>query len=276
MIPRRILPALALALLVPCAAYADYMTDFEGLNGSPAGVPLTGQDGFYIPGGTDSVDYNVHTYAGNSLGFPANPEGGDQFVAGTGPASPTFARAQRDFAWADRDVWTVTYDFAGNFQGSGAAAQNLGSLSTQPSATSNGYIHLMTWVDINNPTNFNAFFLAFDAGGVQFAQPGASPGPEWENLEVNHWYRSQTVLDFATNQILEVSILDLETQQGATFNPTDWFLGGRADDPDSFRFFAGGGVAGNTLAFDNFSIVPEPATAFLLLAGGFLALRRRK
>ena len=279
MISRRILPVLALALLLPSAVYADYMTDFEGINASPGGTPLTGQDGFYIPDGTDSVDYLAYTYAGNALGLPANPQGGDQFVAGTGPGSPTFARGQRDFAWSDRDVWTVSYDFAGNFQGDGASAQNLGSFSTQSSTTDSGYIHLMTWADPADPVNINAFFLAFEANGTAFPAPGASPGPEWENLDINHWYHSETVIDFATNQILEVSILDLETQQGATFSPKDWFLrGGEAGGlpiPTAFRFFAGGGVAGNALGFDNFSIVPEPTTAFLLIAGGFLALRRR-
>ena len=87
------------------------------------------------------------------------------------------------------------------------------------------------------------------------------------------------MIDFATNRILEVSILDLETQQGATVNPKDWYMRGGAGGmpiPTAFRFFAGGGVAGNALGFDNFSITPEPTTALLLIAGGFLALRRRK
>lgn len=280
MVSRRVPAVAVLVLLIAGAASADYLTDFEGLNASPDGVPLTGQDGFYIPDGTDSVDYLAYTYAGNALGLPPNPEGGDQFVGGTGPGSPTFARGQRDFDWSEQDIWTVTYDFAGNFQGDGASAQNLGSFSTQSSTTDSGYIHLMTWADINDPVNINAFFLAFDAAGVQFPAPGGSPGPEWENLDINHWYRHETVIDFATNRILEISILDLETQQGATFNPKDWFLrGGEAGGlpaPTAFRFFAGGGVAGNALAFDNFSIVPEPATAFLLVAGGLLGLRRRR
>lgn len=278
MISRRILPVLALAMLLPCAAYADYITGFEDINASPDGVPLTGQDGFYIPDGTDSIDYLAYTYAGNALGLPANPLGGDQFVAGTGPGGTTFARGQRDVEYGS-GTWTITYDFAGAFLGEGASANNIGSFSTQVFPGESTYIHLMSWVDPNAPVNYNAFFLAYDAGGTLFAQPGTSPGPEWEGLDLNRWYRHETVLDFDTNRIIEVSILDLETQQGATFNPADWYLeGGEAGGmplPTGFRFFGGGGVEGNALAFDNFGLVPEPTTAFLLIAGGFLALRRR-
>ncbi|MCH7527344.1 MAG: PEP-CTERM sorting domain-containing protein [Planctomycetes bacterium] len=47
--------------------------------------------------------------------------------------------------------------------------------------------------------------------------------------------------------------------------------------PSGFRLFAGSiDFAGNTLAFDNFSITPEPATFSLLALAGLIGLRRRR
>ena len=107
---------LALVLGVAASAHAQYSSGFEGLTGSAAGSLLTGQDGYYIPAGTTSVDFNVHTYAGNPLGVPANPGGGTQFIGGNGPAGGAFARAQRDLTFGT-GTWTAGYDICANFLG---------------------------------------------------------------------------------------------------------------------------------------------------------------
>jgi len=60
-------------LLTACVASADYISDFEGLNASADGVVLTGQDGYYLPPGVESVDFWAFTYAGNALGLPRIP-----------------------------------------------------------------------------------------------------------------------------------------------------------------------------------------------------------
>ena len=275
---KRVLVAcLSIGLLACATAVAQpFSTGFEDppYLGSAAGTVLTGQDGWYLPAGVDSM---VYTYAGNALGVSPNPTGGDQFAAGTGPGSPDFARAQRDLTWGT-GTWTVAYDMAGLYDGPAPGANNIGSFSLQPSATCAGYIHLFSWVDTADPVDFNAFYMAYDAGGTQFAQPGASPGPEWEALDLNHWYRHSTIIDFDINMITEVSITDLTTGVSATYNPTDWYLGGGttpADPPTGFRFFAGGGVAGNSVAWDNLGVVPEPATLSALLLAGLALLRRR-
>lgn len=206
-------------------------------------------------------------------------------MAGTGPAGGIFSRSQRDVLYGDgTGLWTITYDFAATYTGQGGTGQNLGSFSTSlfgvppPEAT---YIHLASWVDPANPVRWNAFYLPFDAAGNLFPQPGASPGPEWEELALDHWYRSSTTFDLDTNLITEVSIKDLVTGDSATFNPEEWYLGGGAGGglppPSGFRFFAGStDFAGNTLAFDNLGIIPEPATLSLLALAGLVGLRRRR
>lgn len=248
-------------LAIPVVS-ASYESGFEGLIGSPAGTILTGQDLFYIPAGTQSVDFLVYTYSGNALGLPDNPTGGLQFVGGTGPAGDYYARAQRDVDFSTGGEWIFAYDFCATFTGTAPTGQNLGSFSLQTGATYGGYIHLMSWVDVNVPTTYNAFYLAYDAGGTLFLQPGMSPGPEWEALPINHWYGSYTVVDFETNMITEVGITDLETMQEATYFPTDWYMeggaGGMTSPPFGFRFFAGGSVPGNALAFDNASLATAP------------------
>ncbi len=265
-------PAIALAFaLAACgAATAQFSSQFEPPTyaGSADGIELNGQDGFYNPIPPDSISALVYTYAGNALGLPVNPDGGEQFVAGTGPAGAVFARSQRDVDYGSSSVFTITYDFAATFVGKPPTAQNLGSFSTADFAAppiASTYIHLMQWNDVNTPVSFNARYIAYDAAGVQFPAPydAGSPGPEWENLLINHWYRARTTFDLDSNRITRVSILDLTTGECAIFEPADWYLGGGAGgglpDPSGFRFFAGStDVPGNTLAFDNTSISSCP------------------
>lgn len=265
-------------LLAGAVANASYESDFEDLNASPSGTVLTGQDGYYIPSGTVSVDFLAYTYDGNMVGIPQNPEGGDQFIAGTGPAGGTYARAQRDMDFTGGTVWTLGYDFAATFLGVGPSAQNVGSFSIMAADnTVIGYIHLMTWVDPEVPHTFNAFFMGYDAGGTMFPQPGESPGPEWEGLDIIHWYRAWATIDLESNMIIEVGIIDLETMQGATHVPSDWYLFGGAaggETPACFRFFAGGGVDGNVLSFDNITITTIPTATETTTWGAVKALYR--
>ncbi len=249
--------AVCMCLLAAPIARADYESGFEYIVGSPAGTVLTGQDGFYLPAGSLSVDYLVYTYSGNALGLPQNPTGGLQFVGGTGPAGDYCARAERgnDFSGG---VQTVAYDFCGTFVGTAPTEQYLGSFSLQNGTDFGAVIHLMSWVNLDVPTTYNAFYVVYDAAGTMVALPGASPGPEWEGLEINHWYRSFATADPYSNRITEVGIIDLETMQETIYYPSDWYMEGGAAGvsavPFAFRLFAGGGIPGNTLAFDNASM----------------------
>lgn len=259
-----VLGAIALLFCVAAVASAQYDDNFEYYSGSAAGVVLTGQGGYYIPSGTTSVDFKVYTYAGNALGIPQNPEGDAQFIAGSGPGGGTYARAQHDIDFIfEPGVWKLQYDGLALYSGTAPGSNNIGSFSCRSdnALNLNDYIHLLTFVDINNPTSFNWFYLAYDAGGTQFAAPGRSPGPGWEGLAMNHWYRAWTTIDLASNMVMEVGIKDLTTNIESVFNPTDWYLDGGAAGgggylPIAFRFFGGGGSAGNTTAWDNLHILP--------------------
>ena len=245
---------LAAASLAAAPTYAQYTSDFENLNASAEGTILTGQDGFFLPAG---VDFNAYTYAGNVLGVVQNPAGGKQFVAGRGPGDGTnYARAQRDITWGTGLV-EVQYDVAGLFLGQGTTVDNVGSFSVQPYPGSQDYIHLFSWVDPNTPTAFKAWYMSYDVNGKIHNAPGISPGPAWDNLDVNHWYRFGTVLDFATNRIVYAWITDLHTGMSDGVTLTDWYMEGGANGkpaPTGFRFFAGGGNGSdNAVAWDNMS-----------------------
>src|SRR5690606_37554879 len=94
-----------------------------------AGIAAGGQHGWYHPVG-GGHEHNVHTYAGNAAGFVQNPVGGNQFIAGVSGGGVLFPRAQvnNDFGGG---AWTISYDMAAQWLGTGASAPNLGSFSLQ-------------------------------------------------------------------------------------------------------------------------------------------------
>ncbi|MBL1216535.1 MAG: hypothetical protein D8M59_03475 [Planctomycetes bacterium] len=260
-----IVTGMALSLAVP--ASAQYSSDFEALNASGNGVLLTGQDGYYIPDGTDSVDFYAFTYNNNGIGLPKNPRGGAQFIAGSGPGSPTFARAQRDMTWGS-GIWEVSVDVCCTYLGSGESQDNLGSFSLQPYPGSASYIQLFSWMDPTNPVAWRSTFNAYDENGNGYN--GVSPGEGWQNLKIDHWYRLRTTLDFDQNRILQTSIADLSTgETTSTCFGTMYLEGGRngSAQPTGFRFFAGGGVPDNVTAYDNIGIEPTGRSLWTCING---------
>ncbi|MFG0283507.1 MAG: hypothetical protein ACF8R7_03715 [Phycisphaerales bacterium JB039] len=248
------------------AAQGQYSSDFEALTASATGEVLTGQDAYYIPAGTVSVDFLAYTYAGNPYSIPANPEGGDQFVAGEGPAGGAFARAQRDMTWPEGIV-TVSYDICAAYNDPGGVVpgNNVGSFSIQPYPGSASAIVLFSWTDTAART-WQIGFLGYTAAGATAAQPGVIPGPEWQGLSLLNWYRVSQTIDFDANQIVCATITDLSTGASASYDLVDVYLesgsAGTAVHPTGFRLFGGGGVAGNVTAWDNLSIdVGDPCPA---------------
>jgi hypothetical protein len=237
-------------------------------NGSNSGVTINGQNGWFTPAVAGSIDGLVMTYDENIFNLPANPTGQGQFLAEQSQGT-SFARAQHEMLTLP-DISVICYDAVASFNGTLPTAQNLASFSLQPEPNSaapalKSYIQLDTWVDLNNPVAWNAGYLPYDMNNVQFAQPGAFAGPEWQNLQINHWYRFCTTVDFTLNRITSVSITDLTTNTTTTAQPVGWFVGGGQNSalpiPTGVRFFGGGGL-GNIIGWDNLTIgSPPPACA---------------
>lgn len=272
-----------IASLLALAAVAHgqtYYTGFESpdYNASAAGVSVTGQQGWYLPSG---INGNVHTYAGNSLGLTQNPVGGNQFLGGVSNGGADFARSQVNYAFG-AGQYTVAWDMAPTYLGVTPSAINLGSASLNHSTLLagqfRGFIALNNFVDLNNPSlGWKAEFNVFNAAGGALANQ--SPGPFWQNLTNNHWYRQYVTVDFTTNQVVKVALVDLHTGASDTVQPNGWYLdGGSASTlplPDAWRFFVGGS-AGNAMGWDNLTVVPAPASLALLGLGGLMAARRRR
>lgn len=252
------------------SALAQYDSmGFEPLDASADGVLLTGQDGYYIPDGTVSVDFYAYTYTDNVLGVPANPDGENQFVAGVGPGGGAYARAQRESPWGS-GVWELSYDVCAFYLGVPPSSDNIGSFSVQPYPGSASYINLFSWEDINTADAWRVSYYAYQEDGTIMTLPGEFAGDAWHNLTLSHWYRLGTLLDFDSNRIIQVSITDIITGDSAVYNPTTWYMeggSGGSTEPTGFRLFAGGGNADNGVAWDNATIAPGVAPFMLALGG---------
>src|SRR5688572_10054425 len=169
----RTLALSALALMAGSALAIDF--ENPPYNGSAGGTLLTGQDGWYLPA-AGGADYNVFTYAGNTLGVVANPGGGGgQFAAGRSLGAN--ARAQKDFNWGSAPGFDVSYDVNNTYAGQPPAVDNIASWSLQDSTTSRSMIALNTWTDPVTATNWDVEFNVFDAAGI--ATNNLSPGAAW-------------------------------------------------------------------------------------------------
>ncbi len=240
-------------------------TGFESpdYQGSAQGVVVTGQQGWYVPNVPGSTDQSVFTYDSNALGLPTNTFGELQFL-GANVTGSDLARAQLDFDFSVASVWTASYDVAAGFNGTPPAMDFVGSFSLQDSLVARYFIAVNGWVPGMEGTQWIAAYIVFDAGGGQIGP--LIPGPQWQNLAVNHWYRESTTFDFNSNSITVVSITDLDTGNTATFAPSGWYLAGGAGGgglplPTGLRFFVGGGSPGNIQGYDNVLVAgaAEPA-----------------
>jgi len=241
------------ALAAMASANAILATSFEDppYMGTAAGVDLTGQDGWETPAGSNF--WLCYDYAGNAAGYPTAPAGGAQFIAGEALAGNIFGRAQHPVDFSMGDIWSASFYIAAKYRGTLPTAPNLGSFSQQPSATSQFWQTLYNFVDVATATNWNCWYLCFDAGGVQFAQPGVSPGAAWDGLAVDHWYRCHTTWNYATHLVEMVAISDLSTGVTTVARPVGYYLAGGAAStlprPTAIRNFSGG-AAGNNTAID--------------------------
>jgi hypothetical protein len=278
MIPvRSAAPFAGLALLSVCgsAQAQAFSANFESpaYNGSSSGVLTTGQQGWYLPAVASSVDHNIYTYAGNTFGIVANPNGGLQFDAGMGASAAANARTQHPVDFSSGGVWTASWDCTGKFTGTLPATDNLGSFSLQPSGTARYFQQLMSWGSnaytgpFSPPTNWTAtadhfhvhwgYFTAATPTTISFAVPSQA----WLDLPIDHWYHISVKWDFTAAQILEVSIKDITTNGPTTTdNVTSlgWYLQGGPNStfplPTDVRLFAGS--TNDVTAWDNLAVAP--------------------
>jgi len=254
---------LAVSGLLLCGGAAvagsSFFTGFEApdYNGSAAGVAVTGQQGWYND--ASSTDQFVFTYDGNALGIPANPFGQDQFLGAQVVQPGDSPRAQIDFDFSGGTIWAITYDIAHGFNGTPPAVNDLARFTLQPAATARYFIALSTWSNPETADHWDANYVVFNSDGSLVDLPGLSPGPAWRNLAINHWYRQTVYFCFDTNDILTVSITDLQTGNTTVVNPEGWYLTGglvsQPPRPTALRFFVGGNTStGNVGAWDNLEI----------------------
>jgi len=253
---KRLIGLLAAGLLAagyPAAAQYDDGYEADTYTGDADGEVLTGQNGYYVPP-AGGVDFKVYTYAGNTLGLPANPRGGDQFVGST-TVDATLSRAQKDLAYGDgTGTWTVCFDVCAG----AAAANNLASFSTQNygitpfQAT---FIMLMRWDQEEPTTEWNADIVYDDAGGNPIT--AEIPDVNFQDNPSYHWFRRCATFNLADNSIVELTLTDLVTGERFVYAPTGWYLdGGSAGGlppPSGLRLFCGGGV-GNQIGYDNVTV----------------------
>ncbi len=269
----RIVAGAAIAgVLFASPAAAQFADDFESHLADPAGVVLPPQGGWVNPV-AGSIDFMTYTYAGNTLGVAPHPTGGGaQFIAAT--RTTNCGRAQHAGAFAPSGLQNMTFDVYPTFTGTLPAANNIGSVSLQPSTTSRTLIALMTWGDLAGATTWNADFQYWTAAnatattGTTASTAGTLPAC-FMGLPTNRWYRWSITWDWDTNDIVEITLLDLASGTMRWNRPTGWSLRGGPLNvgaqpmPVDIRFFAGGGSctntgagsgAGNTSVYDNLSI----------------------
>lgn len=240
----------AAAFLSPLAAQG-YTTDFESLTASAAGTIITGQDGYYIPV-AGSLDGLVVTYAGNTLGVPANPNGGNNFYAGISQLTNIFARAQRPVTLPANGIVRVEFDMLCNYMGTGTPANNIGSFSLQPSATATYPNLLARWPvgTVFPAATFDADIVTGPGAGVQ----GPIGDPAFQALPVNVWHRWGCTFDLNAGTYVSFSITNGSTNTTTHFTaPAGLLLPNPGTTPlTDFRFFTGGSE--NLFALDNFTM----------------------
>jgi hypothetical protein len=284
-----------MAVTALCAVgFAQFSDNFESETGSATGTLITngfgggGQNGWYNPI-SGSLDESVFTYAGNALGIINNATGANQFVGAASANAATPYRAQHALTLTNTGIWSMSVDFNFNFTGAPPVANNLGSISLQPSATNNAFQTLYAYNNssLANPTGYRALFGFAGAGGGSLTLQTDPNDANWDNLVFGHWYHQTLTWDAAANQIIGTTLQDM-TANGTIFsqNPTDWFLTGGQNNVLSqalatdTRLFISGGNANSTNigGYDNFRIgpVPEPASMAALGIGALALLRRRR
>ncbi|MFY9342917.1 MAG: hypothetical protein WAT39_10535 [Planctomycetota bacterium] len=259
--------ACLVSLVAPLAAQG-YSTGFEAptFTGAAAGTPTAGQDGFYVPAVAGSIDGNIHTYAGNTLGVGANPLGGAQFWGGLSAGGTAFARSQRALTLPGTRI-KVEFDVCCNYLGAVLPTNNLGSFSFQPS-TASIYFNIVaayTPPIAFPPTTWDAIVITRGTPPGTVVTP--LPAPGFTGLPLGVWHHWVVTGNLIAGTYDSFTITNGATAVTTTYVPAVPLLlptsAIGAPLPTDFRLFAGGTTAGNVFAIDNLTITYAAAyTAF--------------
>ncbi len=260
------LAVLSLALVLAGPAAAQFATGFEAIDGyqaAPDGsVIVSGQNGWYNPDPTSSDDQSVYTYDSNVFNIPVDPNsGGDQFLAAMHLGDGNFPRAQHGVDLSAGGVWTISYDTYVTHVGH-HYRNNIGSFSLSDASAGNTYyISVDIWQkNLPGRKAWRKAVEVYDSvgdGPILLILP-----KQFKKLFVNHWYTESVTIDLDQNQVIALSLTDIDAGVTVAINPTTWYMyGGQGygTPPNAFRFFVGGGTGadpGNVVGRDNVSIVP--------------------
>lgn len=249
-----VLQLIAFAALLPGAEVFTF--EAPDYAASDLGMWLPGQQGWYVPPASSS-DTSVYPYVGNARGFVTNPSGGQQFAGGGG-------RTEHAFDFSASPLWAIALDIAMIKRPD--SNTDLGGRFSLIDAGPSGFVTTAVSY-LNDPNDPNSTWrLGYTGQGNP--DPGFLPGPAWDGLEQNHWYRTGMTVDFANRRLVLAWILDPSTGDYAQYSfPNLEFANGLT--PNAIRVFGAGGISG----WDNITLqaVPEPAT-FLLLGCGLAAI----
>lgn len=238
-------------------AQAQFLAKGEAptYNASPAGVTLTGQDGWTNPLG-GSADFKAYQYTGNALGLPISPfvnvNGG--FFGAIHGGGTAFARAQHIIDLSAGMQWVLAYDIAAK-PGSNLPAPTVAASTTLQPDTAASAALLHEWSDPTDPTTLKTVLRGFSSAGQPVV---VEPGGAFSRSNAGQWYRIYVTFDFAKNIVLSVGLLDFTTNTIDMRYPGLYLTGGLAGGnvlPTGLRLFVGGtGAAGNAAAWDNIEL----------------------
>lgn len=250
-LPATTLAGLAALAALPLAAQNHYESNFDALQGSAGGVPVAGQDNFFLPPG--SADARVHTHAGNVLGIPPHQFGGRNFLACQSTAAQPAAAQRLATMPVDCEIH-IEFEVCVRWLGAGTpAAREIGGFTLQPLGAAMGVDLAARWpaAAASPPATWDADVRIGPGAGTLVNVPH----PAFQGLAVDVWHRWGATVDLQQMAYTGFNITDGRTGVRTIFTPPPGssplpFAG--APLPDSFRLEAAGD-AGNVLAFDLFS-----------------------
>lgn len=205
--------------------------------GSAEGVPLAGQDGWYVPGVGIESEWRVYHNGGSELGFDPLPAGDSQ-VAGAALEAPVGLPQLIEHSGL---LWTpvvIMMHVAVEFDPSLPAGEEIGRMTLEPEGVSASF----GWVARRDDGGAEAW--TFDL--LSYTAPGDRQREVlFEGLAPGVWYELRIFL--SDNRVEAVVLDNMKTWRSRSVDPPDAYLAGGATgglpSARALRFSAGAGEA---------------------------------